>query len=169
MKLSKTFTFLIMHHNLLNSHLSSNSSLLQRLKVSLSFSDKPGIIILADHSIVVTSTTPIWSPPYSVPLAHQDAFRLEIENLLSLGIIEPSCSKWSSSPCPIVIDYRKLNSITVHEPFSMPSIDDILSQLPKSTFLSKLDLLKGFHQVPMSETSKEFTAFTCYKVNFNTV
>ncbi len=48
----------------------------------------------------------------------------------------------------------------------MPSIDDILSQLPKSTFLSKLDLLKGFHQVPMSETSKEFTAFTCLQGKF---
>ncbi len=139
------------------------------------FSDKPGNTALAEHSITVTSTTPIWSPPYSVPLAHQEAFRLEIENLLSLGIIEPSCSKWSSSPMPvrkkdggirIVIDYRKLNSITVREPFSMPSIDDILSQLGKATFLSKLDLLKGFHQVPMSESSKELTAFTCLQGKF---
>ena len=46
------------------------------------FSDKPGLTSLVSHSISVTSTTPFWSPPYSVPLAHQEAFRQEIENLL---------------------------------------------------------------------------------------
>ncbi len=49
----------------------------------------------------------------------------------------------------IVIDYKKLNAITIKEPFSMPSVEDILSQLGNASFLSKLDLLKGFHQVPM--------------------
>ncbi len=66
----------------------------------------------------------------------------------------------------IVIDFRKLNSITVHDPFTMPSIDDILAQLGNAAFLSKMDLLKGFHQVPMSEASKELTAFTCLQGKF---
>ncbi len=88
--------------------------------------------------ISVTSTIPFYSPPYSVPLAHQEAFRQEIENLLALGIIEPSTSLWSSSLMPIkkkdggirlVIDYRKLNDVTVHNPFSMPSIDDVLAHM----------------------------------------
>ncbi len=139
------------------------------------FCDTPGLTSLVEHSISVTSSTPIWSPSYSIPLAHQEEFRLEIENLLSLGIIEPSYSKWSSPPMPvrkkdggirIVIDFRKLNSITVHDPFTMPSIDDILAQLGNAAFLSKMDLLKGFHQVPMSEASKELTAFTCLQGKF---
>ncbi len=131
--------------------------------------------MLATHSITLTTTIPVWSPPYSIPLAHQTAFREEIENLLSLGIIEPSTSKYSSSPMPvskkddgirIVIDYQKLNSITVKEPFSMPSIEEILSQLGNASFLSKLDLLKGFHQVPMSPESRQYTAFTCLQGKF---
>ncbi len=139
------------------------------------FCDTPGLTSLVEHSISVTSSTPIWSPSYSIPLAHQDKFRLEIENLLSLGIIKPSYSKWSSPPMPvrkkdggirIVIDFRKLNSITVHDPFTMPSIDDILAQLGNAAFLSKMDLLKGFNQVPMSEASKELTAFTCLQGKF---
>ncbi len=66
----------------------------------------------------------------------------------------------------LVVDYRKLNSITVHDPFSMPSINDILAHLSSATFLSKLDLLKGFHQVPLSESSKHLTAFTCLQGKF---
>ncbi len=139
------------------------------------FSESPGLTSVVSHSISVTSQTPLWSPSYTIPLAHQEAIRLEIENLIALGIIEPSHSKWSSPPMPvrkkdggirIVIDYRKLNSVTVNDPFTMPSIDDILSQLGDSAILSKLDLLKGFHQVPMEESSKELTAFTCLQGKF---
>ncbi len=92
------------------------------------FSDKPGLTSLVSHS---------------VPLAHQEAFRQEIENLLALGIIEPSTSLRSSSPMPIKkmvggiridIDYRKLNNVTIHNPFSMPSIDDMLAHLGNAKF-----------------------------------
>ncbi len=62
------------------------------------FADKPGCTSLVTHSIQVTSTTPIWSPSYSIPIAHQDSFRSEIENMLALGVIEPSTSKRSSPP-----------------------------------------------------------------------
>ncbi len=41
------------------------------------FTNKPGSTSLVAHSIQVTSSTPIWSPSYSIPLAHQDAFRLD--------------------------------------------------------------------------------------------
>ncbi len=58
----------------------------------------------------------------------------------------------------IVIDYKKLNAITIKEPFF---IEDILSQLGNATHLSKLDVQKGFHQVPMSLESRKYTAFTC--------
>ncbi len=95
--------------------------------------------------------------------------------MLELGVIEPSVSKWASPPIPvkkkdggirIVIDFRKLNQVTVREPFTMPSIDDILSHLGNVTILSKIDLLKGFYQVPMEESSKQYTAFTCLQGKF---
>lgn len=104
-----------------------------------------------------------------------EAFRQEIESLLTLGIIESSNSSWSSPPLPvrkkdggirIVVDFKKLNNVTVPEPFKMPTIDSIVSQLGSATFLSKIDLLKGFHQVPMDEHSKELTAFSCLQGKF---
>ncbi len=97
------------------------------------FSDTPGITSLVTHSITLTCQTPVWTPDYTIPLAYQQPFRGEIESLLEL-VIEPSTSKWSSSPLPvtkrdggirIVVDYRKLNLITIPEPFLMPSIEDL--------------------------------------------
>ncbi len=139
------------------------------------FTDIPGRTPLVEHSISVTNSTPIWSPSYSIPLAYQEAFRSEIETMLELGVIEPSVSKWASPPIPvkkkdggirIVIDFRKLNQVTVREPFTMPSIDDIICQLGNASILSKMDLLKGFYQVPMEESSKQYTAFTCLQGKF---
>ena len=66
----------------------------------------------------------------------------------------------------IVIDYRKLNSVTVHDVFT---IDDVLSQLGNATILSKINFLKGFHQVPMAEACKELTALHASKISFNIV
>ncbi len=139
------------------------------------FTDKPGLTTLTSYSITLTCITPVWSPTYSIPIAHQEAFRQEIDNLLDLDIIEPSTSKYSSSPMPvakkdggirIVIDFKKLNAITVREPFTMPSVEDIISKLGSATVLSKIDLQKGFHQVPMEHTSKQYTAFHCLQGKF---
>ncbi len=80
------------------------------------FTDSPGLTSLVEHSISLTSSIPVWSPPYTIPIAHQAAFREEIEKLISLGIIEQSTSKYISSPMPItkkeggiriVIDFKE--------------------------------------------------------------
>ncbi len=94
--------------------------------------------------------------------------------MLELGVIEPSVSKWASPPIPvkkkdggirIVIDFRKLNQVTVSEPFTMPSIDEILSHLGNATILLKMDLLKGFYKVPMEESSNNTRLLPAYREN----
>ncbi len=113
---------------------------------------------------------PIWSPSFPIPAQVESEFRKELDSLIALDIIEPSTSKWSCPPIPvrkkdggirIVVDYRKINDITIPEPFDMPTVDSIVSRLGSAKFLSKLDLLKGFHQVPLDDNSKKYTAFSC--------
>ena len=48
----------------------------------------------------------------------------------------------------------------------MSSIDSILAQVGNCKYLSKLDLLKGFHQVPVDEDTKQLTAFSCMQGKF---
>lgn len=59
----------------------------------------------------------------------------------------------------IVIDYRKLNEITVDK-YPIPVMDEILDKLGRSQYFTTIDLVKGFHQIQMDENSIQKTAFS---------
>ena len=89
--------------------------------------------------------------------------------MLDHDIIEPSNSSWSS---PIVmakkadgtrrfcLDFRKLNQVTKKDAYPLPQMNGILDKLRSAKYISKIDLLKGFHQIPLENGSREKTAFT---------
>jgi len=95
----------------------------------------------------------------------------EMKNMIQMDIIETSDSPFAA-PIVIVwkrkkdgsnrfcIDYRQLNRITVFDVEPMPNAEDIFSRISGHQYFSRLDLNKGYWQVPMSETSKQMTAFT---------
>lgn len=88
--------------------------------------------------------------------------------MLELGIIEFSCSEWCS---PIVlvpkkdgslrfcIDFRYLNAISSFDPHPMPRLDDLLERVGRATYITTLDLNKGYWQVALAPEAKEMTAF----------
>ena len=62
----------------------------------------------------------------------------------------------------LVIDFKGLNLVSEMESgWGIPNIKDILERLgeQKSGFFCKLDLTAGFHQMLISEESRELTAF----------
>ena len=65
-----------------------------------------------------------------------------------------------------MIDFRKINNDTDHDAHPLPVIDEILDQLGQAKFFSAFDLSSGFHQIPMSEGSKKYTAFSTPEGNF---
>lgn len=92
-----------------------------------------------------------------------------IDEMLRLGVIEPSKSPWNSpvlltpkknGSYRCVLDSRSLNSITKKDSYPLPRIDDILAMLRDAKFISSIDLRHSFWQIPLSETSKEKTAFS---------
>ena len=150
----------------------NDSQLSQAKSLLASFSDVltdvPGRTNLGHHSIKVTSTDPIRQRPYPVPHAMKDTIEKETQKMLEMGIIEPSDSPYSS---PIVmvrkpdgsnrfcIDFRLLNRITVFDAEPLPNPDEIFANLSGSKFFSKLDLTKGYWQIPLSNEAKEKTSF----------
>ena len=69
--------------------------------------------------------------------------------MLDQGIISPSTSPWAPSVILVpkkdgslhfCIDYRKLNSATIHDAYPLPRIDDTLDSLQQAKFVSTLDL-----------------------------
>jgi Reverse transcriptase (RNA-dependent DNA polymerase). len=94
--------------------------------------------------------------------------------MLEDNIIRPSTSPWNSPlwvvpkkrdasnqiKWRLVVDYRKLNDITVSDVYPLPNISDILDQLGHSKYFSTLDLASGFHQMKVSPDDAPKTAFS---------
>ena len=86
-----------------------------------------------------------------------------------LDIIEKSNSRFSSPIVPVrrgdgelrmCIDYRRVNSVTKPEKFPMPNLLDTIYSAHDINYFTKLDLIKAYHQIPIDEDSREYTAFS---------
>ncbi len=134
------------------------------------FSDVPGNTARVRMRIDTGDSPPIRQSPYSVPMGIRDAVREEIDNLLECGVIERSKSCWASPLVPVkkpgggirlCVDFRRLNEVTVKEPYYIPGLDELLERVGSGSVLSKVDLAKGFHQVEVEEQDREKTCFIC--------
>ena len=91
-----------------------------------------------------------------------------MKEMLSGGQIEPSDSPWAS-PVVLVtkkdgltrfcVDYRRLNSLTRKDAYSLPRIDDSLRLLGNQQWFSTMDLASRYWQVAMSPEAKRKAAF----------
>ena len=85
------------------------------------------------------------------------------------GICQKAASPWSSPlhmvpksdntyrPCG---DYRRLNNVTEPDHYPLPNIQDITNVLGGSKVFSKIDLTKGYFQVPVAKEDIPKTAIT---------
>ena len=142
-----------------------NQTLLQWEKT---LNPEPGKVSTTVHVINTGSSSPTIVPQYQIAPAWKEPLRDELRSMAKTGIIRPSLSPWSSPVLPIkkkdgtirvCVDFPILNAATIPDPYEMPRIDDIIDQLGEAKILSKLDLSKGFYQVPVNPDDGEKTAF----------
>jgi len=97
---------------------------------------------------------------YRIPVTLVSQIQKEIDSLLALGVMEPSVSPHHSCEKSRhnsgLYQFHRLNSVTAPDPYLMPRIDD----------LSKLDLPKGSHQVPIKQEDRQKTAFVTLWGNY---
>jgi hypothetical protein len=55
-------------------------------------------------------------------------------------------------------DYSRLNTVTTPDKYPLPNLQDLSSHLHGATIFSKLDLEKGYYQVPMNPADVPKTA-----------
>ena len=130
-------------------------------------SEVPGLTETAVHKICTEDHPPIRSAPYGISAVKAEGVRKEVTALLEMGIIVPS-HPWASPVVPVVkpdksirlcVDYRKLNAITTPDLYCMPLVEELIHRAGSSSHLSKIDLAKGFYQVPVDPQDRAKTAF----------
>ncbi|KAK7918866.1 hypothetical protein WMY93_010150 [Mugilogobius chulae] len=132
------------------------------------FSDVPSRTHVLHHDIDVGDNAPIKQHPYRVNPDKRQRLQSQVDYMTSHGIAEPSSSPWSS-PCLLAIksdgsdrfctDFRKVNSVTKPDSHPLPRMDDCVDRVGSAIFVTKLDLLKGYWQVPLTPRAKEVCAF----------
>uniref|UniRef100_A0A8B9H0C2 ribonuclease H n=1 Tax=Astyanax mexicanus TaxID=7994 RepID=A0A8B9H0C2_ASTMX len=132
------------------------------------FSDVPSQTNVLSHDIDVQGHLPIKQHAYRVNPMKRQQMQNEVQYLLENDLATPSVSSWSS-PCLLVpkpdgtnrfcTDYRKVNSVTKPDSFPLPRMEDCIDRVGTAKFVTKLDLLKGYWQVPLTPAAAEISAF----------
>jgi hypothetical protein len=111
---------------------------------------------------------PIARTPYRMSTPELQELKMQLKELLDLGLIRPSVSPWGA---PVIfirkkdgswrlcIDYRQLNKATIKNQYPLPRIDDLFDQMKGVTVFSKIDLRSGYHQLRIKEDDIPKTAF----------
>ncbi|KAG0436062.1 Transposon Tf2-9 polyprotein [Dictyocoela muelleri] len=122
-----------------------------------------------EHKIILNQQKVINQPSYRISPKMKNILDKEIDYLLENKIIQKSVYNYNSPAFPIlksngrirlVIDYRKLNEITIKTPYIFPAIQEIMTQLHKAKIFSKIDLNLGYYQIPIENDSIKYTAFS---------
>ena len=134
-----------------------------------------GMAKVTPHHIELTDYTPIWQKPRSFSDPVNEEIDKQCQQLEMLDVIEKCDSPWSSPVVPVrktdgslrlCIDYRKLNKVTRQENFPMPNLSDAIYSGHNIKYFTKLDLIKGYYQVPIHPDSRQFTAFSTTKQQY---
>ena len=89
--------------------------------------------------------------------------------MLAHGIIEPSTSEWASPLVPIqkkdnslhlCVNYRRLNGMSKGDAYPMPRVDDLIDRVGNATYITTLDLKKGYWQVPVASAARAQESYT---------
>jgi transposase InsO family protein len=116
---------------------------------------------------IATAGSPVVSKFRRLDPERLAAARKEFDAMLEAGIVRRSDSGWSSPlhmvrkkdggwrPCG---DFRRLNLITAADKYPLPNMQDLSARLAGCRFFTKLDLQKGYLQVPVEPEDVPKTA-----------
>ncbi|CAF1471289.1 unnamed protein product, partial [Rotaria magnacalcarata] len=120
------------------------------------------------HVINTIPHSPPASRPYPQP-DKEDAMYKLVQEFLEAGLITESNSPYAAPAILLkkkdnsfrsVVDYKRLNAITIKDSSPLPNMEDTVQKLGKGfSYFSKLDLKSGFYQIPINDSDKEKTAF----------
>ena len=130
--------------------------------------DVPGKTDCVEHEIRLQSEIPVKRKSYPIPVHAKDEVIKEIQSMLDMGVVRHSDSPYSSlivvvkkkdGKLRLCIDFRVVNSVTVFDAEPIPNQEELMMKLVGAKYCTKIDLSKGYWQIPLKEESKQYTAF----------
>jgi hypothetical protein len=112
-----------------------------------------------EHHIHTGSHLPVFTKSRCLDPEKLQIAKARFKSIESAGIIRCSKPPWASPlhmvprkdgswrPCG---DYRRLNLVTTPEKYPLPNMQDLSNGLHGCTVFSKIDLVKGYHQIPVA-------------------
>lgn len=132
------------------------------------FSDVSTHTQVLKHDIDVGDHSPIKQRAYKVNPVKRKVMEAEVKYLVANGFAVPCFSAWSSR-CLLVpksdrtqwfcTDYGRVNAVTKPDLFPLLLMEDCIDNVGSASFVTKLDMLKGYWQVPLMERAAEISAF----------
>ena len=120
--------------------------------------DKYGRISLVEHEICTRDVPPIKTKGRPINPMMEGKLKEQLDIRLKQEVVQPSSSPWSFPLIAVpkkngktrwVIDYRRLNEITIKDSFTLPNIEDNLARLADSQIFSGINGAGAFHVIPV--------------------
>lgn len=108
---------------------------------------------------------PYHAKPYPVPKALEVKIKLEIDRLISAGVLKKvNHSQWGAANFLIpknddtirfITDFRELNKRIKRKPYPIPKIQDFLMKLEGFQWATSLDLNMGYYHIELNPDTKK--------------
>jgi len=126
---------------------------------------------LISHEIKMSSTAPVYTKQFRIPVSHQQIITKFVDDMLDKQLIKAARMRYNSPIFCIrkkngswrpVIDLHCVNANTLKDAYSVKDIQTCLDSIgaQKSAVFSSIDLKSGFLQQNLKPDSCPFTGFT---------
>ena len=125
-------------------------------------------------TVTLSDEKPIYIRPYRHSESEKAEIKKQIKEFEEAGMVVRSNSPFSA-PVILVpkhdgskrmcIDYRKINNVTINDPFPLPNLEDLFNKLKGSVVFSSLDCKCGFLQIEMAKDVRKYFAYSTEDVH----
>ena len=118
---------------------------------------------------VEPGSKPVKIPTRMMPLHYKEDLQKKIVAFLERELITPCHGPYSApamlvpkknGKLGVVNDYRQLNKQTIKSTWPIPSIEEKFDTSEGSAYFSSIGMSTGFYQVPMEDSSQDYTVFS---------
>jgi hypothetical protein len=143
------------------------------------FSEVSGLTCIKGYSAkirTIPNAVPVRHRPFRLGWSDQELVDSYVQEMLDLGIIEPSNGEWSSCLFLVnkketgvkrpVVDFRSVNKIIIKENFPTATVSELIETVGNSKVFSTFDCTSGYHQLELDPEGAEVTGFVTSKGAF---